>query len=191
MPLVSWCIFTALMCIIVHTGFIVHMSRVTLAGDRVSKLVGELVPHIDSAGAIERVRNSQAVLVILCLRVSISVTHGKVWIMRRHQVIICVKHRKFCFRKCSYSMLLVDFCIPGFNMVGSLVPRHGGGGGERVPGIHCLCMCLIAMEFRGDRVRTCTYVYWWHHNIATLCASWCSVWVTFILGILVARYLKI
>ena len=42
----------------------------------------------------------------------------------------------------------------------SLVPRHRRGGGERVPGTHCLCMHLIAMEFRGDHVHTCTYVYW-------------------------------
>ena len=41
----------------------------------------------------------------------------------------------------------------------SLVPRRRGGG-ERPPGIHCLCMCLIATEFHGDRVRTYTYVYW-------------------------------
>ena len=25
----------------------------------------------------------------------------------------------------------------------SLVPKCGGGGGERVPGTHCLCMCVI------------------------------------------------
>ena len=25
----------------------------------------------------------------------------------------------------------------------SLVPRRGGGGGERVPGTHCLCMRVI------------------------------------------------
>lgn len=38
------------------------MSKVMLlAGDRVCKLVGELVPHIDSAGAIETVRSSQVV----------------------------------------------------------------------------------------------------------------------------------
>ena len=42
----------------------------------------------------------------------------------------------------------------------SLVPRRGGGGGERAPGTHCLRMRLIATEFRGDRVRTCTFVYW-------------------------------
>ena len=38
----------------------------------------------------------------------------------------------------------------------SLVPRHGGGG-ERAPGTHCLRMCLITTEFRGDRVRIRTY----------------------------------
>ena len=32
----------------------------------------------------------------------------------------------------------------------SLVPRHGGGGGERAPGTHCFHMPLIATEFRGD-----------------------------------------
>ena len=44
------------------------------------------------------------------------------------------------------------------------VLRHGGGGGERAPGTHCLCMRLIAMEFRGNCVRMCTYIYWWCHN---------------------------
>ena len=34
------------------------------------------------------------------------------------------------------------------------------GSGERAPGTHCLRMRLIATEFRGDRVRTYTYVYW-------------------------------
>ena len=29
-------------------------------------------------------------------------------------------------------------------------------GGERAAGTHCLRMRLIATEFRGDRVRTCT-----------------------------------
>ena len=33
-------------------------------------------------------------------------------------------------------------------------------GEERAPGTHCLCMRLIATEFRGDRVRMCKYVYW-------------------------------
>ena len=41
----------------------------------------------------------------------------------------------------------------------SPVPRRRGGG-ERVPGTHCLRMRLIATEFRGDRVDMCTYVYW-------------------------------
>ena len=41
----------------------------------------------------------------------------------------------------------------------SLVPRCRGGGGERVPGTHCLHMRLIATEFRVDRVCTCTYAY--------------------------------
>jgi len=48
----------------------------------------------------------------------------------------------------------------------SLIPRHEGGGGERGPGTHCLYMCLIPTEFRGDRVRTCTYIYWWRHKLA-------------------------
>ena len=39
----------------------------------------------------------------------------------------------------------------------SLVPRRGGGG-EKAPGIHCLRMRLITMEFCDDRVRTYTYV---------------------------------
>ena len=43
---------------------------------------------------------------------------------------------------------------------GSLVPRRGGGGGERAPGTHCLRMRLIATEFHGDHVCTCMYVYW-------------------------------
>ena len=38
------------------------------------------------------------------------------------------------------------------NLAISLVPRCGGGGGERAPGTHCLRMRLIATEFRGDRV---------------------------------------
>ena len=44
-----------------------------------------------------------------------------------------------------------------------LVPRHGGGKGERAPGIHCLCMCLIATEFCGDHVHM-----WWCHKLAVL-----------------------
>ena len=43
---------------------------------------------------------------------------------------------------------------------GSLIPRRGGGEGERAPGTHCLRMHLIATEFHGDRVHTCTYLYW-------------------------------
>ena len=66
----------------------------------------------------------------------------------------------------------------------SLVPRCGGEG-ERAPGTHCLRMCLIATEFLGDRVCTCTYVYWWRHKLAALMChfvcSWCFVWVSFIM----------
>ena len=45
-------------------------------------------------------------------------------------------------------------------------------------------MRLIATEFHGDRVRTCTYVYSWRHKLAALLwqfmYSWCSVRVRFI-----------
>ena len=39
--------------------------------------------------------------------------------------------------------------------------------GERAPGTHCLGMCLIATEFHGDCVRTCTctYGYWSRHKL--------------------------
>ena len=36
----------------------------------------------------------------------------------------------------------------------------GGGRGERVPGTHCLRMCLYTTESDDDHVRMCTYVYW-------------------------------
>ena len=49
--------------------------------------------------------------------------------------------------------------------VTSLVPRRGGGG---APGTHCLCMRLIATDFRGDHVHTRTYVYWWRHKLTAL-----------------------
>ena len=52
--------------------------------------------------------------------------------------------------------MYVSGCI---EVASSLIPRHGGEG-ERAPGTHCLHMRLIATEFRGDHVRTYTYVYW-------------------------------
>ena len=64
---------------------------------------------------------------------------------------------------------IIRQCLPGKKVYisavysalwSSLVPRRGGGGGERAPGTHCLRMCLIVMGFRGDHVRMCTYVYW-------------------------------
>ena len=60
----------------------------------------------------------------------------------------------------------------------SLVPRRGGGGGERMPGTHCLRMRLIATEFHGDHVRACMYL---SSDIINLPHCWCSVGVTFIL----------
>ena len=79
----------------------------------------------------------------------------------------------------------------------SLIPRRGGEG-ERVPGTHCLCMCLIATEFRGDRVCMCTYVYCDVINSLHWDASSCAVgalfeWVLYraILCLLVAGYLEI
>ena len=80
----------------------------------------------------------------------------------------------------------------------SLVPRREGGGGERVPGTHCLCMRLITMEFRGDRVRTCTYTYTGDIiNSLRWSASSCAVGVLFewilycaVLCLLVAEYLE-
>ena len=51
-------------------------------------------------------------------------------------------------------------------------------------------MCLIATEFRGDRVRI-----WWHHKLAALMCqfmcSWCSVQYRAVLCLLVAGYLEI
>ena len=41
-----------------------------------------------------------------------------------------------------------------FGIVISLVSRCGGGGGERVPGTHCLRMRLVAV------VCMCMYIYW-------------------------------
>ena len=74
----------------------------------------------------------------------------------------------------------------------SLVPRCGGGGGERAPGTHCLHMHLITTEFCGDRVRASTYVYWWCHKLAALImCSWCSVRYHTVLWLLVAGYLEI
>ena len=35
-------------------------------------------------------------------------------------------------------------------------------------GKHCLHMWLIATEFHGNHVCTCTYVYWWRHKLAML-----------------------
>ena len=43
----------------------------------------------------------------------------------------------------------------------SLVPRCGGGGGERALCAHA----LDRQEFCGDRVRTYTYVCWWRHTL--------------------------
>ena len=82
------------------------------------------------------------------------------------------------------------------SMFASLVPRPGGGG-ERVPGTHCLRMRLITTNFRGNRVRMCTYVYSWCHKLAALCQFMCSCvlleWVLYraVLCLLVAGYLKI
>ena len=42
------------------------------------------------------------------------------------------------------------------------------GGGERTPGIHCLCMLLIATELYCDRICTCVYVYWRRHILTAL-----------------------
>ena len=41
----------------------------------------------------------------------------------------------------------------------SLILRHGGGGGQRAPGTHCLRMRRIATEFCGSCAHTymCTY----------------------------------
>ena len=35
----------------------------------------------------------------------------------------------------------------------SLVPRHGGGGGEKVPGTHCLRMRVIIGNAICGRIR--------------------------------------
>ena len=43
--------------------------------------------------------------------------------------------------------------------ISSLIASRGGGEGEKASGTHCLHMHLIATEFGGDHVRTCTYVY--------------------------------
>ena len=59
----------------------------------------------------------------------------------------------------------IQCCGIWIGLIDSLVPWHGG---ERAPGIHCLHMPLIATESRGDRVCTCTYIYWWHHKLAAL-----------------------
>ena len=58
----------------------------------------------------------------------------------------------------------------------SLVPRHGGRGGERAPGTHCLCM-----HPKKPVATVLVHVHWWHQNLPHWCASWHFVWVKFIL----------
>ena len=57
---------------------------------------------------------------------------------------------------CNHTSLTSLTTLAEFNP--SLVPRHGGEGGERVPGTQCLRMRLIATEFCGNRVCMCMYV---------------------------------
>ena len=71
-------------------------------------------------------------------------------------------------------------------------------GEEKERLVHCLRMRLIATEFHGDCVRTCTYGYWWRHKLAVLICqfmcSWCSVQESFILlclCLLLAGHLEI
>ena len=79
----------------------------------------------------------------------------------------------------------------------SLVPRCGGGGGERAPGTHCLRMCFIATEF--DRVHIRVRMYTGDViNSLCWCASSCAVGVLFewvlyhaVLYLLVTGYLEI
>ena len=74
-------------------------------------------------------------------------------------------------------------------LVIGLIPRCRGGGGEIAPGIHCLHMRLITMEFCGDHVCTCMYVYCWCHILAVLMCQ-LAFWVLY-QCLPVARYLKI
>ena len=65
--------------------------------------------------------------------------------------------RRYSHSLCQWRV--VEHSSAWAHSVSSLVPRHGGGRGERAPGAHCLHICLIAMvEFRGDLVHTCTYI---------------------------------
>ena len=57
-------------------------------------------------------------------------------------------------------------CV-GYSCI-SLVPRYGGGEGERMPDIYSLRMCLIATQLCGNHVHMPTYVYFWHHEISML-----------------------
>ena len=97
--------------------------------------------------------------------------------------------RRYSHSLCQWRV--VEHSSAWAHSVSSLVPRRGGGRGERAPGAHCLHICLIAMvEFRGDLVHTCTYVYWWHHKLTALMCQ-LVFWVLYhtVLCLLVAGYL--
>ena len=73
-----------------------------------------------------------------------------------HKFLLCIMCAKCAATPCNLHWLRPE---AGGNGPPSLTSRCGGGGGERVPGTHCLRMHVITMEFRGDCVHTCMYVY--------------------------------
>ena len=54
--------------------------------------------------------------------------------------------------------LLKPLCCLAVMQIPSLVPRRGGGGGERAPGLHCSRMCLIMAKDHVAELGVCTNI---------------------------------